>query len=122
MITFIEKKEDEQIVTGIVLQPDVVDAQSDKISAPEIVKARKAFQDAKAIFLQHTKKVAKKDFDIVEDYIAKEDTEIGDEKVRKGSWILSVKIHSSDIWKEVKAGKLTGFSIKGMAKRMPVAA
>lgn len=122
MVTFIEKKEDEQIVTGIVLQPDIVDAQDDKISAPEIVKARKAFQGAKEMFLQHRKKIAKKDFDIVEDYIVKEDTKIGDKDVKKGSWILSVKILSSDIWAEVKAGKLTGFSIRGMAKRVPVAA
>jgi hypothetical protein len=31
----------------------------------------------------------------------------------KGTWMISMKVNNEDIWKEVKAGKVKGFSIEG---------
>ena len=36
--------------------------------------------------------------------------------MKAGSWIMSVKVHDATIWKGVKEGKITGFSIGGMSK------
>ena len=31
----------------------------------------------------------------------------------KGTWMISMKVNNEDIWKEVKSGKVKGFSIEG---------
>ena len=31
----------------------------------------------------------------------------------KGTWMISMKVNNEDIWKDVKAGKVKGFSIEG---------
>ncbi len=31
----------------------------------------------------------------------------------KGTWMIAMKVNNEDIWKDVKAGKVKGFSIEG---------
>ena len=38
--------------------------------------------------------------------------------VKKGSWVISVKVISDRLWKMVKDGELTGFSIGGRGERV----
>ena len=42
------------------------------------------------------------------------------EKVAAGSWLMTVRIHDDALWAAVKAGKYTGFSIRGTAIREEV--
>lgn len=118
-VTIAKAIDDKQIVIGVVLQPEVVDAQGDIMSAAVIEKAAHTFlanyNKATRLGLQH--KVFKGGmFDLVESYLAPMDMSIGSMVVKSGSWIMAVKVLDADIWKAVKDGKIKGFSIGGKAK------
>ena len=116
----IAKADDErQTVTGVVLQPEVVDAQGDIIGADVIREAAHNFLDqynkATQLGLQH--KVFKKGrFSLAESYIAPIGFTLNGKIVTEGSWVMVVKVNDAEIWKLVKAGKVTGFSIGGKAR------
>jgi len=106
--------DDKRIVYGIVYSPDEVDAQGDQASAEEIEKAAYHFMEHVQTFkLMHKGKAAK--IKILESYIAPENLTIAGRKIKKGSWILVTRILDEKIWKLVKAGKLTGYSMAGYA-------
>jgi hypothetical protein len=111
----VEKAGDEHIVYGIVYQPDTVDAQGDKANAEEIKKAAYDFMENVQTFkvMHKGKKVKVK---ILENYIAPVDFTIEKRNVKKGSWVLVTRILDKKLWKEIKAGKLTGYSMAGYAK------
>ncbi|MCK4501365.1 hypothetical protein KAU11_12765 [Candidatus Babeliales bacterium] len=111
----VEKSGDERIVAGIVYSPDETDAQGDTASAEEIEKACYHFMEkAQQFKVMHKGKPAK--VKILENYIAPQNLTIGQREVKKGSWVLVCRINDSKIWKAIKAGKLTGFSMAGYAK------
>jgi len=109
---------DAQIVMGVVLEPDGVDAHGDTISAQEIEDAAHQwlakFQNAG---LMHSRLVNEK-VELYESYIAPVDFEIGSEQVKAGSWILVYHVLDSDLWAAIKSGELTGFSMGGFARRV----
>lgn len=114
---FVQKNEEQQIVTAPVLIPDKEDRHGDVISEENIEQvAFKFLSDYQNIDLMHT-------FENigvpVESYIAPTDLEFAGKSVPKGSWMLSVQVTDQDIWQEVKKGALTGFSIYG-AKEVEV--
>jgi len=106
------KKADEQIVCGIVYEPDIVDSQGDKANAEEIKKACYHFME-KAQQFKVMHKGKKVGVEILENYIAPQDLTIGDKKIKKGTWLMTVRVNDSKIWKDIKTGKLTGFSMAG---------
>ena len=113
-----KRDDDQRLVTGIVLEPDEVDAQNDTISADVIEKAAhnflKQFNSSTKMGLMH-EKFDNLGIDLVESYVTKEDTPIGGNPVKAGSWLMTVRITSDKLWGDVKAGRLTGFSIGGIA-------
>lgn len=109
------EKGDEHIVYGIVYEPDTVDAQGDQASADEIQKAAYDFmENVQAFKVMHKGKKVK--VKILENYIAPVDFAIAKRKVKKGSWVLVTRILDSELWKDIKAGKFTGYSMAGYAK------
>lgn len=116
-IPFTKVAEEERLVSGVVLVPEVVDAHGDVYSAEVIRSAAFNFlanYNAKTTLgLQH------KNFNpptsLVESYIAPMDFALGATKVKKGTWIASVKVHDEALWKKIKMGLITGFSIGGVA-------
>ncbi len=107
---------DERFVLGVVLQPEVVDAQGDIYSAVEIRHAAHRFmEDFGALGLMHRYRVNDQ-VKVVETYLAPTDLTIGDQPVPKGTWLLGVHVLSDELWGQVKDGVLTGFSIGGSAK------
>lgn len=114
--------EDKRIVTGVVLEPETVDAQGDTIPASVIEKAAHHFLSGYNVqnTLGFAHKVFKKNFDLLESYIAPQDMTIGKQTVKAGSWVMSVKVLSEDVWSLVRSGKITGFSIGGRAKSRPI--
>ena len=107
-----------RLVYGEVLVPDVEDSQGDVVSAEEIEKAAHEYlRDFRLVGDSHA---ALAPAEVVESYIAPADfTPEGGELIRKGSWVMVVKIHSDELWEEVKNGGYTGFSIGGEAYRDP---
>jgi DNA adenine methylase len=118
VIPILKADEDEKKVTGVVLEPDTFDAQKTIIKEKVITKAAEKFlsdyNKATKLGLQH--KSFKKKFDLLQSYIAPMDFSIKDKIVKKGSWIIIVKVLDNEIWKKIKKGEITGFSIGGKAK------
>lgn len=116
-ITKIDKKQ--QIVGGVVYEPDEVDTQGDYADKKEIEKAMYRFMEkyatnTKRIRINHKGK--KIFFPIVESFIPDHDTKKGDQPLKAGTWWLMIKITNDKIWDEIEKGTLTGFSMGGRAK------
>lgn len=110
--------EDEQIVGGIVYEPKKEDAQGDFSTEDEIRQACYYFMEHTRKFkLQHEGSPITQKINILENYIAPKEFEIGKEKIQKGSWILIIRIRDAALWKLVKEGTITGFSMAGLAHR-----
>lgn len=114
------------IVFGVVLEPDTVDAHNDVISCEEIEEAAHKFmKQSRVIGFQHlTKddKIIKVDADVVQSFIMPEDTTFkggpfGTSKVTKGSWVMGVEVKDKDLQKAINEKKVTGFSIGGIGRR-----
>lgn len=114
----VKADDDEQLVTGIVLQPEVVDAQKD-VYDEGVVKAAahdflRNYNAGSVIGFMH--KDMNRALELVESWIAPVDMKLGDSKIKKGTWLMTVHISEEGIWKSVKEGKIAGFSIGGLAK------
>jgi len=106
---------DERIVGGIVYEPDVVDAQGDKANEVEIRKAAYKFmEDVQAFKVMHKGKAVK--VKVLESYIAPVDLTVESTSIKKGTWLITVRVLEKKIWDAVKSGELTGFSMAGYAK------
>lgn len=109
--------EDERYVLGIVLEPEVVDSQGDIYSADEIKKAAYAYMsDFQNIGLQHKQLINNK-VTLLESYLAPVDMEIHGSVIRAGTWMMAVRFEDHALWSDVKLGRLTGFSIGGLATK-----
>jgi len=110
---FVQKAE-EQIVCGIVYEPDEVDAQGDTASAEEIRKAAYQFmEEVQAFKVNHQGRPVKAR--VLESYVAPDDLTIAGHRVKKGSWLLTTRILDKTVWEDIKSGKLTGYSMAGYA-------
>lgn len=118
------KIDDEQhLVYGVVLIPDVTDAQGDVISPQDVQEAAHKFIDdlylnKSCLGDNHTSE-AKNSYP-VESYIAPQDLKINNKKVSKGSWILVSKVLDKRIWRKIKDGTYTGYSIGGRGHRQDI--
>jgi HPt (histidine-containing phosphotransfer) domain-containing protein len=114
----VEKQEDRRIVFGEVLVPETKDAHGDVIGAEEIERAAhlwlSRFQDRG---VQHTK-IANSKMELFESYIAPTRLTLGGRKVKKGTWLLMLHVLDDDLWKQVKKGEFTGFSMGGFARKV----
>jgi len=113
----IRKAASEHIVYGVVYEPYVVDSQGDFASPEEIEKAAHLFAEKYQEFnIEHEgtyHKVA-----LSESYVAPEDIRIGGQPVKKGSWILAVRIPDI-LWGSIEKGEINGYSMEGGAVRSP---
>jgi hypothetical protein len=104
---------DSHYVTGIVYEPMTEDTQGDFMTEEEIRKAAHWFaKNGEGIDIQHNFKKFEK-AEVVENWIAKADFEIDKEKIRKGTWLMTVEITDPEVWTAVEKGEITGFSMGG---------
>jgi len=116
-----ETEEEERMVYGIVLEPNTVDAQRDIISEEEIkLAAHRFLEDSQEIGYEHTDFA--KSFKIMESFVAPDNFIINKQQVKKGTWLMAVRVVDDQVWKEVKKGNLKGFSVAGKAIRTKTAA
>jgi len=115
-ITKVNKEK--QLVTGVVLEPNVIDAQGDIISAEAIERAAHTFlaryNRATQLGLLH-EIFGENGIELVESWIAPVDLKLGSQRVKQGTWLMTNKIIDDALWKRVKSGDITGFSIGGTA-------
>lgn len=112
---------EERYAFGIVLEPDIVDSQGDTYDAPTIrIAAEKFMEFYGNTGLMHREMVNDK-VKILESYIAPVEFEAGGITVKKGTWLMAVRVVDDQLWDLVKGAGLTGFSIGGSAIRAPLA-
>lgn len=115
-----EQKSEERFVLGIVSEPRT-DSQEDFATKSEIRKACHEYMEFyRGTGLMHRERLFGGRVRICECWFQRGDTEINGETVHDGSWVMAWRIVDDALWKDVKAGKLTGFSIQGSAVREPV--
>jgi len=110
---------DRQIVTGIVLEPGEVDAQNDTVSDEVIERASinflSRYNSETQLGLMH-KAFGDIGLQLAASWVALTNQTLGKKKVKRGSWLMSMKVIDSKLWERVKKGEFTGFSIGGVAK------
>ena len=111
-----EEVGDDQIVVGPVLIPDKVDGQGDIIGAPAIQQTAydflSQFNSYTKLGIQH--KMFPSSLKLLESWILKEDWTVGGRTFTKGSWFLTTKVLDNNLWKKIKSGLVTGYSIGGL--------
>lgn len=117
----------EGLVYGIVYEPMQKDTHDDWSTAEEIQKMCHGFlpnaiaANGEWTDKNHSEKIDKRAVDVVESYIAPCDfTLASGEKVVKGSWVLVAKVNSANLKKAIETGEVTGFSLEGVGKRLPM--
>jgi len=110
---------EERYVMGIVMVPEATDAHGEKATAKEIREAAHKFLVSGAkIGYQHQEIPG--GLVLLESYLAPVEFKLGNKTIPKGTWLMAVRVNNDEVWKEVKAGRITGFSIEGYAKKVPL--
>ena len=112
----VSKRLMQQIITCEVLVPEEVDAHNEVIGADVIEQAAYDFvsmyNKGTRLGLMHLQ--LGRDTRLVESYIAPIDMLIGSYTVKKGTWLVSIKVEDPVIWEAIMDGTLTGLSIGGL--------
>lgn len=121
----VHKNDERRLTYSIVYEPNVTDAHQDFATPAEIEKAAHGFMEEYALMqgatgIDHARDTTPAQVVVVESYIAPVDFQLGGQAVKKGSWIMVMKIHDDRIWEAVKSGRYTGYSLEGLAERVPV--
>lgn len=105
---------EERMVYGEVYAPDRPDSGGDFMRAEDIKTMAHNFMKnlrLKSVDVNHNNEV-QEDVTVVESFIARED----DPLFIPGSWVVGVHVNNDQVWEDIKAGKLNGFSIEALAK------
>lgn len=112
-----------RLVYGVVLEPDVEDTQGDIVSPDDVEKAAHGYvydHIRPDIIGDQHRQAAPPTVRPVESFVAPCDFTMGDQTIRKGSWVLVGKIDDDELWQQVLAGQKTGWSVGGVGRRVPL--
>ncbi len=124
----LERQDELQVVTGIVMDPENVDAFGNQIPDRDLIE-RIAFgfmEQFQRIGTDHARQSAEgptlvnPQLVVVESFIARTEQKIGNAIAPRGAWILSVRVLDSEVWERVKRGELNGFSLEGVFVRVKI--
>jgi hypothetical protein len=115
----LHKTDEERFVLGVVLEPDVIDSQNDFETIEDIRKAAHTFMEHFSQLGKQHEEIVTGKLKVLESYLAPADFDIGEEKVKKGTWLMAIRVTDDDLWESVKKGTFTGFSIGGFGCRAP---
>jgi len=111
-VKLFKRDEAQRLVGAVVYEPDKVDADGDWASAEDIEKAAHRFmENYQAIGLMHRQSL--RDVRLVESYILPCELSVEGEMVKKGSWIVVMKVYNDRVWSMIQDGTLTGVSMGG---------
>lgn len=95
----------DRLATGLVYEPDVIDAEGCVYSAETIRAACERWNGE-----NHDLGVV-----VVSSGIADADRVVGTTAVKAGSWLVTVRVDNDETWQQITSGALTGLSIGGYA-------
>lgn len=123
VVQIVKANSAKRIVYGVVLAPNEIDAQDDVMTEEDIERsAHQYLRESRVIGAGHERAIKAHP---VESFIAPQDMhfsgQYGEQDVKKGSWVLGVKVDDPSEWAKVESGEYTGFSVGGMGNRQQVA-
>lgn len=118
-VSILKAEQMKQVVYCVVLEPEVVDSQGDFMTAEDIEStAHRYMINARLIGSGHTSKI---DAAPVESFLAPQDLQYegqnGPQPVKKGSWVIGIKVFDPAEWQKVLNGEYTGVSVGGKGLR-----
>jgi hypothetical protein len=121
-VAILEKDEERHLAYGVILRPDVTDAEGDLYDTDDVEKAAHWYLVNRpgATDWLHEQELPRDQAVLVESVIMGTDvTEWHGKQVdlKKGDWLGVVWIPSDDRWQAVKAGEINAFSIRGVGRR-----
>jgi hypothetical protein len=112
------------LVYAVVLEPDPNngegDAQGHTYTADAVEEAAHFYAQFMSLDDQHGVFIDRGRARVVESYIAQEAFMLGDQLVKKGSWVMVVKIMDEALWAKVERGEWRAFSVEGYSKHVPL--
>jgi hypothetical protein len=116
----IEKRGDDLFVEGVVMRPRTAaepDLQGDFYDSEVVRQSAYEFMlQSRQLGVMHKSMLSAEHAGIVESRLTKRQETVGDETVPAGSWILKIKVLSSELRKRVLNGTFNGFSIGGSGR------
>lgn len=112
--------EDQKLVYGIVYSPGSAEDSSTHDAHGDFMTAEDIERSAHNFIAKYRNIDTQHDFnagagEVVESYVAPVDMDINGETITKGTWVLVTKA-TDEIWKDIKDGKMTGYSLAGVAE------
>ena len=112
--------EDQKLVYGIVYSPGSAEDTSTHDAHGDFMTAEDIEKSAHNFIAKYRNIDAQHDFnagagEVVESYVAPVDMDINGETITKGTWVLVTKA-TDEIWADIKDGKMTGYSLAGVAE------
>lgn len=105
-------------VTYVAMRANSTDSQGDFTSEDEVRKAKESFNKAlkkkNMSNLMHLYKT--EGFEVIESYISLADMQIGDDKVYKGDWLVTLQLLDDKLMDGILKGEFVGLSIGARAK------
>lgn len=98
----------DRLATGLIYEPDVIDAEGCVYSAETIRAACERWNSE-----NHDLGVT-----VVSSGITDTDMVVGTTAVKAGSWLVTVRV-DDETWRQITSGALTGLSIGGYAVKVP---
>ena len=112
---------DSHYITGIVYEPLTEDAHGNYMTEQEITKAAYWFaKNGNQVDVQHSFEPLEKAA-VVESYVAPCDMSVGEQAIKKGTWMMTVEVDDPDIFEKVQKGEITGFSMHRRCLSLPTA-
>lgn len=106
-----------RLLYGVVYEPLVEDTHGNWAEADEIESAAHIYlANHRGLNVMHSVPLSESEACVVESYVAAADFKLGDQVIRKGTWVLVAKIHDDEIWAAVEDGTLNGWSMEGWAE------
>jgi len=117
--TIIQKNEAQRKFWAIVLEPNstvaddgVGDAHGHVMSEEEVEKAAHYYmENSQQIYKDHRGEVSAT---VIESFIAPADYTFGGESIKKGSWVMGVKVYDEELWEGIEKGEYAFFSPGGV--------
>ena len=123
LVELVKYDEFQGLLYGVVLKPEIADAQKDIMSAIEIEKTAHGWMAKSRMYdYQHAAVLEGGEAVVVESYIAPCDLsyEEGGKVVVKGSWVVVTKLLDEGVKDKFRVGRIGAYSIRGFGKRRPV--
>lgn len=125
MMGIMKSDADERVVYAVVLRPNVLDAQEDIMTPEDVRKAAHYYlENSRTIKLRHGMDPVQKDDPleavVLESYVAPADFKLGKGVVKKGDWVMAVRLDDQGVWDKVQSGEYQAFSVGGEGTRQTI--